>query len=700
MKKKVKEMTNRTGIIRHKTLAVSIAILAVFMAAIPVAPMKVQASESTAYTYTQSVDKEWIRTQDAYMPGSILLNDGTLQAPEDLFLYGDKIYIADTAESGGRIVIYDREKRTAETIGEAVLKNPMGIFVNEEAVFVADKGAQIVYKLSHEGEVLMELGRPDSYLFSDQSQYYPTGVAVSGQGIIFVCGEGAYEGLMQFDKNGEFQGYFAANATKMTFADRLRELIFNEEQMEQLLNRIPNAIYNIDISDRDLIYSITRLEANSLWTVASQTENAVKYHNMAGTDILSKDLIAGEHNFSDVAAYRDGLSFAVTSTGIIYEYDDTGNVVFSFGGLATTERSGHFVNATAIDVDEEGNLYILDRESRYLQMFFPTDFAAATHEALYHLRQGSYAQSEDIWLTLLSLNGMSYIAHQGYGKVLYQQMRFREAAEQFEIIGDKTSYSECMWEIRNSWFQKNLPWLLVILILLLAAGTLRKILLKKNVLHKRPPVKNRCVRFLKKHWSYIKMMFKNPFDELYDLKKKNHGSVLSATVIFVLVFVVYLFDMYGRSFSFRMVDTKDTALLSVAVLFLVPALLWVVGNYMVSAISEGEGSFRSVYIATAYSLAPYAVLGPIVILSTYVLTLNEAVIVHYLWGIAILWSAALLCISVREIHNYTVKETVKIILLTLFFMIMAVIVCVILFLIGQQVVIFFTDIINEVTYHV
>lgn len=121
---------------------------------------------------------------------------------------------------------------------------------------------------------------------------------------------------------------------------------------------------------------------------------------------------------------------------------------------------------------------------------------------------------------------------------------------------------------------------------------------------------------------------------------------------------------------------------------------------MVSAISEGEGSLRSVYIATAYSLVPYIVLGPVVILSTYVLTLNEAVIVRYLWAIAILWSAALLCISVREIHNYTVKETVKIILLTLFFMIMAVIVCVILFLIGQQVVGFFKDIIYEVTYHV
>ena len=56
--------------------------------------------------------------------------------------------------------------------------------------------------------------------------------------------------------------------------------------------------------------------------------------------------------------------------------------------------------------------------------------------------------------------------------------------------------------------------------------------------------------------------------------------------------------------------------------------------------------------------------------------------------------------SVREIHNYTVRETVKIIFLTLFFMVMAVVVSVILYLIGQQVVLFVKDIVNEVIYHV
>ncbi len=677
-------------------------IITAALALILLIPCVGAASESTSYTYTISVNGEWVRTQDAYLPGEIMLDAGELNAPEDLFLYGGKLYIADVTEdgTGGRLLVFDRKTGRTQVLGEGLLVNPSGIFVNEEAIFVADKGAAAVFKLSHSGEVLLTLSRPDNYLFSDKSIYLPTGVAVTSQGIIFVCGEGAYEGLMQFDRDGEFQGYFAANSTNLSFSERLEELLFSEEQMSQLLNRIPRPLYNLDISDRDLIYTVTQLEANTLWSVAEQDENAVKYHNMAGQDILSSLPVAGEHNFTDIAAYRDGLSYAVTSTGIIYEYMDDGSVVFSFGGMATSDRSGHFTNAVAIDVDEAGNIYILDKERAYVQLFFPTEFANATHEALYNLQNGSYAQSEQIWLDLLSLNGMSLLAHSGYGQVLYQQMRYEEAAREFQIVKNVEKYSECMWEIRNAWFQRNMPLLLAALCLAAAIPRSLRFLRKRGILKKRKSWNSPMWLEVKRQWGYMKGMLRNPFDEFWYLKAREHGSVRSATVIFAAAFILYMLDMCARSFTFHLVDTEQGSVLTVAVLFLIPAFLWVVGNFMVSAINDGEGSLRSVYLASAYSLVPYVLIAPFVILGTYVLTLNEAVVVHYLWAIAILWSAGLLCMSVREIHNYTVRETVKIIFLTLFFMVMAVVVSVILYLIGQQVVLFVKDIVNEVIYHV
>jgi hypothetical protein len=193
-------------------------------------------------------------------------------------------------------------------------------------------------------------------------------------------------------------------------------------------------------------------------------------------------------------------------------------------------------------------------------------------------------------------------------------------------------------------------------------------------------------------------MVKNPFDEFYYIRKHNRGSVLSATILFILAFIIYICDMLARSFTFRLVDLDTVFPLSLIILFIVPAILWVIGNFMVSTISEGEGTFGAVYTATAYSLVPHILIGPFVIIATYMFTLNEAIIIQLLWYVAIGWSAVLLVLSVKEVHNYNLKETVKIILLTLFFMIMAIIVCVIIFLIAQQTFIFLKDIINEVSY--
>ena len=656
------------------------------------------ASQSTSYTYTLSVNGEWIRTQDAYMPAKLWFRDGTLNAAEDIFFYNNLLYIADTGN--GRIVVLNVDTGEKTEIINEEFVNPCGIFVNEEAVFVADRGAETVFKIDFNGSILMRLDRPDSYLFSQQSQYIPKNVAVTSQGIIFVCGLGAYEGLMQFDSYGVFQGYFAANSTKITFLERIEELLFTEEQMAQLLTRTPNPIYNIDISERDMVYSVTQLGNKSAAGSSGNGENAVKYYNMAGDDVLSKGKIEDEHNFTDIAALPNGISAAVTNSGIIYIYDDSGNVIFSFGGRTSEDRNGLFTYAEAIDVDNNGRLYVLDREGGYVQVFYPTDFANQTYTALYNISNGSYADSESTWKELLRLNGMSLIAHKGYGKVLYQQQRFKEAAEQFKIIGDKQYYSECMWEIRNKWFQDNL----VLIIFLIVGAVLLyyavKLLSKKRKINFSKTKSNPFWSRLKIQVGYITGMIRHPLDEFYYIKRDAHGSVLSATIIYILVFVIYMLDTLARSFTFSMVDINSTSVLSVAIIFLMPLILYVLGNRMVSTINEGEGNLKKIYVATAYSLTPYLLLGPVAVALTYVLTLNETIIINLIWWASVIWSAALIFMSVKEIHNYNLRETIKILLITLFFMIMAVIVMVIVYVIELQTIIFVKDLINEVVYNV
>ena len=207
-----------------------IKILAVILLSTVLFAVPASAARSTAYTYTISVDGDYIRTQDAYIPSRTYLNECDLSGPQDVFIKNNIMYVADTGNS--RIVIYDTETDKFREFKYSEFLKPMGVFVDGDGeMYVADSEAQAVFVFGSDETLKLKIGRPDSILFGSQSEYKPKNVVVSSQKNIFVVGLGSYEGIMQFDKNGEFQGYFAANKRTLTAFERLQQLVLNEEQI-------------------------------------------------------------------------------------------------------------------------------------------------------------------------------------------------------------------------------------------------------------------------------------------------------------------------------------------------------------------------------------------------------------------------------------------------------------------------------------
>ena len=249
--------------------------------------LNASALDNTTYTYTVSVDDEWVRTQDAYIPAAVYAKDMGLSHPADVFYTDGLLYISDM--DNARIAVYNIENGTMEFFGGEELKKPDGIFVTDNGnVYVADTEAEAVLVYDKQKNLIQTIGRPDNELFSDTSLYRPTAVAVSSVGNVFVVGDGAYEGIMQFDSKGEFFGYFAANRYKMTMTERFQELILNETQKDELVIRTPRPIDNVDISQKDLIFSVTRSDDLNGVSYASTSDDTLKMHNMAGLNIFSK----------------------------------------------------------------------------------------------------------------------------------------------------------------------------------------------------------------------------------------------------------------------------------------------------------------------------------------------------------------------------------------------------------------------------
>ena len=82
----------------------------------------------------------------------------------------------------------------------------------------------------------------------------------------------------------------------MSLLESIQEMIFTQEQLERLFNRSPRAVYNVDITADDLLFSVTQDSDNTLsWnTLSANADNNVKLHNFAGVDIFREEGLIDE----------------------------------------------------------------------------------------------------------------------------------------------------------------------------------------------------------------------------------------------------------------------------------------------------------------------------------------------------------------------------------------------------------------------
>ncbi len=152
---------------------------------------------------------------------------------------------------------------------------------------------------------------------------------------------------------------------------------------------------------------------------------------------------------------------------------------------------------------------------------------------------------------------------------------------------------------------------------------------------------------------------------------------------------------FQTGFIFSPNVNSDASLLVEILIIFVPILLFVIVNYMVSTINDGEGRFKDIYIGTIYSLAPYLVfIIPITLISN-VLTYNESFIYLFSTRIMYAWCLIILFIMIKEIHNFSFSETVRNIFVTVFGMIIMILVVFIVFVLVDQVYDFVYSIMKE-----
>jgi DNA-binding beta-propeller fold protein YncE len=645
------------------------------------------ASPATSYTYSMDAKNRYIRTQDAYLPDRTITDLG-LNKPEDIFINEqDYLFIADTGNK--RILVYNTVNgRIVREIKHEKMVSPTGIYVTKDnEIYVADVSSSLILRFAENGEFIESFGRPTAPAYGT-NDFNPMKVAVDEAGNMYVLAEGIYDGIIQLAYSGEFLGYFASNRVELTFVQKLQDLLFTEAQKKNLLGRSPITFSNITVDRSGILYSTTNGE---------DVEQAVKKHNTAGQSMFQDPVIATD-DLIDLFVDSNGIIYAVSKAGLIFVYSTEGEFIYSFGAFNSMQDvSGIFSSLSSVAVDSKGNVWTVDNEKSFIQSFVPTEYSGLVYRALKEYNTGNYKQSISLWRSILKLNQMSVLAHNNIGKNLLFEQEYEEAMYHTEIAGNRFYYSQSYWEVRNIWLQKNLAYILLIgvglYIISKAVGLINK---KTGILAVPAGLVKRVYNIAPvKDTLYMFRFFTHPLDSFYEVKKGNQGSYLGATIVYLSTFAAFMISLVGKGFIYQDTAVEDIDYQANILGFFAITLLFVLCNYLVSSINDGEGKLGHLYKMLCYSMGPLLVSMILTTIASHFLTLNEVFFLQMISMTGILWTGLLIVLGVQENHNYDTRVAFKSILMTILFMLIIIVVLMIIIIMAEQLYQFVESIVKE-----
>ena len=675
------------------------AILLVLIAVLLFSGVTASAYESYE-TYTYSIDGEPLKSPTAYSAETVVnsakmgLETKLKEANDIVSDHLGNIYIAD--KSNNRIVVLDAQqyvviKEISTYVDEnnqpQTLNNPTGVFVTdptitvsgESYIYVCDSGNNRIVIFDRDYNYYKTIVKPDSELISERA-FVPYAIAVDIYGRIFVVSRTCYEGVIVLSSDGEFTGFIGAQKLVASFFELIWRNFMTEEQKENTEQATTTAFNNITVDKDGFVYvtiSFTDVEDKKQQVASLKskdpTYSPVKKLNSTGAEIMKRNGFfdpGGEvgifypeeaSNIVDVALGAEGtwtildnLKINNESRSRLFTYDNNGNLLYAFGNSG--EQLGNGENLVALTyqvVDGVHKIVVLDNAigNYKITVYSPTEYCDTIIAALKNQNEHKYATSIDYWQDVLTRNNNFDLAYIGIGKALFNQGKYEEAMEMLKGAYETEYYSKAFAEIRKDVISS---WLLPLLIAVIALIVLA---LKFLGYAKRVNKATALVVGRKTYWQELLYSFHLVFDGFWDLKHEQRGSVRAASTILGITVVAFFYQAIGQGYIFSPRENYSSIFVQL-ISVIVPIALWVVANWCLTTLFDGEGSFKDVYIATCYSLAPLPLFIIISTVLTNVLTVTEGTIPTLLVTIGYIWVAILLFFGTLVTHDYALGKNV------------------------------------------
>jgi tetratricopeptide (TPR) repeat protein len=596
------------------------------------------------------------------------------------------------------------------------------VFVSEpnekygKLIWVCDTGSNRIVVFDEFGNFQRIVEEPESSLFDQDSVYKPVAMAVDAHNRLYVVSSTTYQGVIVMTDEGEFTGFIGAQAVQMSAWEIIWRRFQTKEQREASEQKVSTEFNNISINkNKGLVYVTTSTIEESAVSGAitgkdkKGTNSPVKLLNANGTEIMRRNgfwMPAGEIDFSSrstdeitgvstiidaAVGPEDTWSIIDEKRNRIYTYDFDGNLLFAFGDNGTMLGNLGSIEAIAY---QDTNMLVLDKTNDNITVFQRTEYGNILLQAIAAEATQDFDLAINLWTDVLKRNSNFDSAYVGIGQAMYRNKDYANSLTYFESAYDTDNWSNSYKELRKEWMSTYF-----LLLLLLIVGLIVVVMLFfkwMGKINKRVATSGKKRTFGQEIAYGFHIIF-HPFDGFWDLKHEKRGSVRGAIFFIVLAIATFYYQAIGQGY---LLDPYASLASVWAQVFgvLVPLFLFVLANWCLTTLFEGEGSFKDIFVAAGYCLLPIPLLViPTTIYSNFCIG-TETDIIGFISTFAFIWLGLLLFFGTMVTHDYSMGKNVITVVGTVVGMVFIMFLAVLFTTLVGKIVGLVTNIVDEIQY--
>lgn len=196
----------------------------------------------------------------------------------------------------------------------------------------------------------------------------------------------------------------------------------------------------------------------------------------------------------------------------------------------------------------------------------------------------------------------------------------------------------------------------------------------------------------------MRQVLVHPIDFFHDIQEPGRIRWRDAIIVMALTYIARMVAILATGYAFETREPYEISFLHEFIWMIAPWLTWTVANWAVSAILEGEGKFKEVFVGSAFAFVPYAIFIVPITLMTNFIALDEDSIYNFLINFTIYWVGWLLLLKVRIIHDFEIVKMLWITFLSIVGVLIIWFVSILMFGLMNQLINFVVDLFKEINF--